>query len=73
MICASLVHCPIVVQCTEVLSSPMNGNVIIIGTTYLSETDYSCEEGFAVVGPTTRVCQDDGQWSGMEPHCEGTI
>lgn len=64
---------PLVVQCMEVLSSPTNGNLEITGNTYLSEAQYSCVEGFAVVGPTVRICQDDGQWSGNQPHCEGSV
>lgn len=62
----------IVVQCTEVLSAPENGNVIVAGDTYLSEAEYSCMEGFAVVGLAIRICQADGEWSSTEPHCEGT-
>ena len=61
----------VVVQCTEVLSSPENGNLMVSGSTYLSEAQYDCIEGFAIVGPMVRVCQADGQWSGDEPHCEG--
>ena len=55
------------------LSSPENGNLAITGNIYLSEAQYECDEGFAVVGLMVRVCQADGQWSGNEPHCEGTI
>ena len=44
---------------------------MVPGDTYLSEAGYSCVEGFAIVGPTVRVCQDSGLWSGSQPHCEG--
>ena len=40
---------------------------------------YSCNTGFALVGQTTRVCEDTnggivttGTWSGSLPTCEGT-
>ena len=62
----------VVVQCTEVLSSPENGNLVKTGNIYQSEAEYECDEGYALVGLMIRVCQADGQWSGSEPHCEGT-
>jgi len=39
--------------------------------TFGSQANYSCSEGYALNGNTTRECQADGQWSGSEPTCEG--
>ena len=44
---------------------------MISGDTYLSEAHYECNEGYTAIGVTIRVCEDDGLWSGVEPHCEG--
>jgi len=30
---------------------------------------YSCQDGFVLVGDQVRVCQEDGNWTGMEPSC----
>jgi len=53
------------------LSSPVNGLVTVDGSTFGSQANYSCSEGYALNGNTTRECQADGQWSGSEPTCEG--
>jgi len=39
--------------------------------TFGSQANYSCSEGYALNGNSTRECQADGQWSGSEPTCEG--
>ena len=31
---------------------------------------YTCDPGFILVGDPTRICRDDGTWSGEEPTCE---
>ena len=53
------------------LSSPANGQVILDASTFGSQANYSCSEGYILNGNSTRVCQADGQWSGSEPICEG--
>ena len=42
------------------------------GTTYNSVATYSCDEGYELVGDTTRQCGADGQWTGAKPQCTGT-
>lgn len=32
---------------------------------------YRCDSGYALIGDSTRFCQEDGQWTGSEPSCEG--
>ena len=32
---------------------------------------YSCDEGYILIGISTRLCLIGGSWSGSEPTCEG--
>ncbi|MBN3309505.1 CSMD1 protein, partial [Amia calva] len=32
---------------------------------------YSCSRGRALIGNATRLCQEDGRWSGSPPYCSG--
>jgi len=61
------------ILCANNLSSPDNGTVTLDASTFGSQANYSCSEGYTLNGTTTltRVCQADGQWSGSEPTCEG--
>jgi len=34
-----------------------------------SEINYHCEDGHLLVGPSTRKCQNNGEWSGLAPFC----
>ena len=68
----------------SVLTDPENGTIMIApdsNTQRLSlgsVATYSCNTGFALVGQTTRVCEDTnvgtvttGTWSGSAPTCQG--
>ena len=57
------------------LKPPDNGDVQLTGTTIGSSATYSCSEGFNLEGDNIRVCQESGEWSGVEPVCssESTI
>ena len=33
--------------------------------------NYTCNTGFSLVDNAERVCQSSGQWSGMNPSCQG--
>ena len=68
------------------LSDPENGAISIVpGTNLLtlglgSVATYSCNTGFALVGQTTRVCEDTnggnvttGTWSESAPTCQGNV
>lgn len=58
----------VVVYCPS-LGSPENGQAITeLG--FGSRAEYSCSEGYALVGNGERVCQSDGTWSGSDPECE---
>ena len=58
-----------VVDCGR-LSDPTNGDVSLRTTTFNSRAAYSCNNGFLLVGQTTRVCQSNGEWSGKAPVCK---
>ena len=49
--------------------TPANGTVVVIGNTRGDMATYSCNAGFELVGNSTRVCGDDGEWSGEAPMC----
>ena len=54
-----------------VLDDPNNGQVSLDGTTPGSNATYTCDPGFSLIGNMERICQQNGQWSGSEPTCEG--
>ncbi|CAH2253124.1 fibulin-7 [Pelobates cultripes] len=58
-----LVSCP-------VLEAPDNGNKF--GSKYLMdhEVHYTCDSGYQLVGPSSRLCQQNGSWTGDVPHCK---
>ena len=53
----------------ERLPDISNGEVELSGRTVGSTATYSCNQGFVLVGSSTRICQSNGQWSGSEPSC----
>ena len=60
--------------CTQIvcrdLSNPANGRVSLsIGVLIGSRATYTCNSGYSLVGDSTRVCQDDGSWTGRVPIC----
>lgn len=38
------------------------------GYTAMSALRYNCKHG-VLIGNDTRICQNDGKWSGIEPTC----
>ena len=60
-----------VVGCGE-LSDPSNGQVEVTAFTFGSVATYSCSAGCQPVGPSTRLCEADGTWSGLPPLCPGS-
>ncbi|CAH1243596.1 CR1 [Branchiostoma lanceolatum] len=47
-----------------------NGIMIGIFLTYQSSVQYHCEQGYTLVGASSRVCQANGRWGGDAPYCE---
>ena len=56
-------------MCPE-LDRPNNGSVQYSNVVVGSMAEYSCDEGFLLIGVTTRVCQIDGIWSENAPSCQ---
>ncbi|KAK3728579.1 hypothetical protein QZH41_011661 [Actinostola sp. cb2023] len=47
-----------------------NGQVgVTAGQSYNSKATFSCNAGFDLVGMVTRTCQQNGQWSDVQPRC----
>ena len=52
---------------------PENGTVTVTNTTFASTATYSCNDGYSLVGVTTRTCLASDLWSGDEPTCRGIV
>lgn len=57
------------IVCPE-LQGPLNGDVSASSLIFNNTAEYTCHEGFMVVGSDTRQCQVDGTWSGTAPTCQ---
>ena len=54
------------------LADPTNGQVDTSeGTTLNNTATYSCDPGYVLDGGSTQFCDDEGQWMGSLPTCEG--
>ena len=55
------------------LNSPANGAVSINRRTPGGTATYSCNDGFTVrpASSQIRTCQTNGQWTGVDPGCQG--
>ena len=51
------------------LPNPTNG-VVSHGMDVGDLADYSCNDGFELIGADMRTCQADGTWSGNAPTCQ---
>lgn len=45
--------------------------MIVSSNTVGSIAQYICNSGFDLVGDSTRVCLDSGEWSNEQPECKG--
>ena len=48
--------------------APENG-VVTDNTEIGSQANYNCEAGYYLYGGSSRTCQNDGNWTGIEPRC----
>ncbi|CAI8024485.1 Sushi, von Willebrand factor type A, EGF and pentraxin domain-containing protein 1, partial [Geodia barretti] len=54
-----------------ILEDPVNGAVATSqGTVFMSDATYTCNEGYRLVGSSTRSCEETEVWSGAAPVCE---
>ena len=54
----------------SLLSSPSNGQVTLSGIRTNDYATYSCSAGYTLSGTSRQICQNDGTWSGSQPHCD---
>lgn len=53
------------------LTGPDNGEVDVSSTIEDGIANYSCDEGFVLLGVSARVCQANAIWSDEAPICAG--
>ena len=51
------------------LSHIPNGVVTVSGTLFSSTAEYTCNDGYMLLGGATRTCESTEMWSGTEPAC----
>ncbi|CAK8674434.1 unnamed protein product [Clavelina lepadiformis] len=49
---------------------PFENGVIDGLRTYGNEVTYSCNDGYVLVGSSTRTCRSDKKWTGSAPYCK---
>ena len=54
---------------------PTNGYVSLFsGQTHVGDLAlYTCGSGYMLLGNQQRMCQENGQWSGNVPDCQGEV
>ncbi|GAB6029547.1 hypothetical protein CHUAL_005296 [Chamberlinius hualienensis] len=61
---------PICVRITCSLpNAPTNGHVTVVDAFPNQIVNYSCDDGYKLVGHNERICQENGQWNGVSPKC----
>ena len=51
--------------------TPAEGRLSGRSFTYKSEVSFQCKPPLVLVGSSSRTCQADGSWSGVQPTCIG--
>ena len=62
----------LVVSCGS-LSSPTNGSITITEVTFGALANFTCDEGFNLIGSSSRQCLANGNWSGNDTSCESML
>ena len=65
-------RCHLDVDCGD-LPPLLNGVVHVINTTYQSRVNFTCENGYDLVGTLFAVCLANGTWSEEMPQCISKI
>lgn len=52
---------------------PNNGNKSDTGSLVGDTVMYTCNSGYRLFGDTSRTCQPNGQWTGIQPQCNRTL
>ena len=55
------------------LDAPASGDVDQPENSVGTVSTYTCDSGYTLNGEDTRICQDNGKWSGEEPVCRGRL
>lgn len=56
----------------HVLPAVLRGSYVCsAGVQMDSRCDYTCQPGYQLEGDRSRICMEDGRWSGTEPICVG--
>ena len=53
------------------LHDPQNGDVVIISNKFEGKAEFTCDEGFKLVGEEELFCEETERWSDKPPTCEG--
>lgn len=53
------------------LPNPADGSVEVLDNTPGGRANYSCNQGFVLVGELSRVCGTEGEWQEEQPSCQG--
>lgn len=58
----------------EKLAAPAYGHIVTsTGNRIDDTTTIECDDGFTLLGSTTRRCRASGQWSGVPTQCVGEL
>ncbi|XP_060561585.1 furin-like protease kpc-1 isoform X2 [Ruditapes philippinarum] len=60
---------PICRKACRTPESPMHGSVSYNDTFIDSRAQFTCDEGYILMGEATAICQMDSKWSSAEPMC----
>ena len=51
--------------------APSNGGEVHSGNLDGDTVTYFCNKGYKLFGNVSRTCQSNGEWSGIQPRCDG--
>ena len=54
-----------------ILPVPLNGSIQGSVSTFPNVLEFSCDNGFTIVGSVVRKCQANATWSGRTAFCKG--